>query len=299
MFITDELNPGELLAELLKGRRVSSDDTAEFAALRHDRDLCPGFKTRLSAMLDVYAAYRQDAHDIQGMRDDGVDVLLTYRDADGMDRRAGLQIKSDDEFDKWASKKLELMMKLKGQYASAMQNARIDDYYVVLCVDETKHRKRIRMLASELKNFGHCTIIEPREAMGFLDMTETAVVARTTRLLCRDDKVLNAAIAEADREEPDVAYFMVALVCRAMEGRGEVADEDLAVLWSDWCELHAGATGDSRLGRVVSELTGSGVLDESLPAYKIQIENLPVAICACSSITRCGGIPGRAAYSQP
>jgi hypothetical protein len=39
MFITNEMNPGEMLAEILKGRRVDPHDTARFADKMHDR-LC-------------------------------------------------------------------------------------------------------------------------------------------------------------------------------------------------------------------------------------------------------------------
>lgn len=98
MFITSELTLGEMLAELLKGRRVSLNETAAFAKLRHDKDLCPRFAQQISLMLDVYRAYGQEVHDIQNIRDDGIDVLFLYQDQDGNDRRVGLQIKSDDEF---------------------------------------------------------------------------------------------------------------------------------------------------------------------------------------------------------
>ena len=105
MLITHELDPGEMLAEILKGRRGRSADTERLASLRHDRDLCPRVHNRIKAMLDVYAAYRQDAHDIQGLRDEGVDILLKYRDRDDNEHLAGVQIKSHAEFDEWKAGK--------------------------------------------------------------------------------------------------------------------------------------------------------------------------------------------------
>jgi hypothetical protein len=97
MFITNELTPAEVLAELVKGRRSAAASTEEFEALRHDKDLVPRFASHINSILDVYKAYRMDAHDIQGMRDDGVDVLLRFEHND-VECRVGFQIKSNEEF---------------------------------------------------------------------------------------------------------------------------------------------------------------------------------------------------------
>lgn len=274
------MTPGEMLAELLKGRRVTPKDTARFRDLRHDRDLCPVFKSHLKAMLDVYAAYRQDAHDMQSMRDDGVDVLLKYQDRDEIDRRAALQIKSNDEFDQWAKGTLSLPMIAKAQYSAAVENAQIEDYYLVLCVDEIHHRKKIRSLLSEFKNYKRCTIIEPCDALGFVEMTEHEVVARVTRLLCRDDLVLTAAVEELDREAPDTAFVLLAIVCQALRGDLNIDIGTLHSIWADFVEFAPHLENDDRLGAVVSDLQGSGVLRWEGEHDMVEIENLPKAVCA-------------------
>lgn len=112
MLVTDRLTPGETLAELLDLRGVEIAETVRFRDLGHDRDLCPGFRERVAALLGSYLAYRTDVQDTQGMRDEGIDVHLYYQ-LDGT-RRVGLQVKSFDEIDKWATgKDPAFMMRLR------------------------------------------------------------------------------------------------------------------------------------------------------------------------------------------
>ena len=54
MFITKHLTPAEMLSELLSSKGYTKADTEQFKTLRHNRDLCPSFRERVSAMLDAY-----------------------------------------------------------------------------------------------------------------------------------------------------------------------------------------------------------------------------------------------------
>ena len=280
MFITNELTPAEVLAELLKGRRTSAEATGRFNALRHDKDLVPSFGAHIHSILDVYKAYRTDVHDIQSIRDDGVDVLLRF-EHDGVEHRAGLQIKSNAEFEEWANKKLNVVEKLKAQYSAAKENARVDDYYVVLCADDRAHRRRIRTLCSELKNYRGCTVIEPRDALGFYEMSDLDLMVRTTRLLCNTDTILRMALSEADAEEPAAAFILASLVCHAFEGGLHVDETNLFELWSDWSELGDGtAASDDRLADVTQKLLDDRVLEHDDDNYAIDVTRLPVPLCA-------------------
>ena len=58
MFITERLTPAETLSELLGLKGYSKADTARFRTLRHNDDLCPGFRDRVNAMLDAYKSHR-------------------------------------------------------------------------------------------------------------------------------------------------------------------------------------------------------------------------------------------------
>ena len=282
MFITDELNAGEMLAELFKGRRVSRSATAAFANFRHDRDLCPHIASQVNTMLSVYRAYGHKVHDIQSFRDDGVDILMVYEDKDGEERKVGLQIKSEDEFRQWESKKLPLIQILKGQTAQAFANVKLDAFYVLLCVDAVRHQQRIRNVCSELKNFSSCEIIEPVDALGFYQMEPIDLWARTTRMLCSQDAVLLRAKLESEAGTPDVAFFTIALLCQAYGGALHVDDSRLFDLWSEWEVFAGGAAGDqNRLSDILWELHGDGILGgEAGEDFTIQIDRLPQALSA-------------------
>jgi hypothetical protein len=280
MFVTENLTPVQAMVELMKGPKARPEQTVRFAKLKHDKDLCPRFRDHLDSILEVYRAYRTDVHDIQGMRDDGVDVLVRFTDDDGTEHKAALQIKSDDEFVQWEKKTLDLPNKLKAQYATAISNVRVEDYFLVLCVDAVHHRKRIRLLCSELKNYQHLTIIEPADALGFYDMTGLDRWIRTTRLLCQRDRILMAATDELDGEFVDVAYFIVTLVCQAFEDELDVGQNRLVSIWHDWTEFAEDSeSSGERLGDVLGSLLGAGILKVGGAEYVISVDRLPTAVC--------------------
>lgn len=281
MFITNELNPGEMLAELLKGRRVDAASTHSFKNYRHDVDLCPRFERQVSMMLDVYRAYGQEVSDIQSMRDDGIDILLRYENRAGETRTAAIQIKSNHEFDEWKLKKLALPQTLKAQYATAISNARVDDFYVLLCVDSIEHKSRVRMLSSEMKNFAKCHIVKPEDLLDLFNMSEIDLWGRTTRLLCHNDTVLKKATEELEAEEVDVAFFLIRLVCRIFEGRNSVLTDDVLFdWWTDWLIFCENAEDESeRLSDVVSHFSNAGIFDYD-GGYHVRVEELPPGLCA-------------------
>ncbi len=281
MFITNELNPGEMLAELLKGRRVDAANTKVFRSYRHDADLCPRIERQVSAMLYVYRAYGQEVSDIQSMRDDGIDILLRYENRAGEARKAAIQIKSNHEFEEWQRKKLQLPQILKAQYATATSNAQVDDFYVLLCVDSVEHKARIRMLSSETKNFSKCHIVKPEDLLEFFNMTDIELWGRTTRLLCHNDTVLKKTIEEMDSEEADIAFFLIRIVCRLFDGKNSFLSDDVIYdWWSDWLEFSGSNEDESeRLAEVVSHLTDAGVFEYD-SGYHLRLEALPSALCA-------------------
>ncbi len=281
MFITNEIDPGEMLAELLKGRRVDPASTKVFRNYGHDADLCPRFERQVSTMLDVYRAYGQEVSDIQSVRDDGIDILLRYENRAGEARTAAIQIKSDHEFDEWKRKKLPLAQTLKSQYATAIENARVDDFYVLLCVDAVEHRSRIRTLCSETKNFKKCHMVKPQDLLDLFNMSDIDLWGRTTRLLCHNDTVLKKASDELSAEDADVAFFLIRLVCRFFEGKSaSLTDDALFDWWNDWsifCEKEA--DDSERLSEVVSHFSDVGIFDYD-GGRRVCVEALPSGLCA-------------------
>jgi hypothetical protein len=240
MFITDSLTPAETLSELLGIKGYTKDDTERFTSLQHNKDLCPGFCDRASTMLDAYASHRTDVHDIQGARDEGVDVMLKYKQ-DGSTRRLGLQIKSYNEFKKWEQGKDDnFVQRLKAQYTSAVNNAQVDDYYLLLCTDETEHQNQIRLICSEFKLFDSLKIVEPRQTLAFYELANEEVHAYVTQLLCKDDSMLKAALRCIGDMSRDYAYMVLALICRAFEGEVELTDEDLVMMYEEYVANYGG-----------------------------------------------------------
>ena len=279
MFITDRLTPAEMLSELLGVKGYTRADTARFKALRHDRDLCPQFRERVSAMLDAYMSHRTDVHDTQGPRDEGVDVMLNYED-DGQ-HRLGLQIKSYSEIEEWAKRSNKnFVQTLKAQYASALQNVKVADYYILLCTDEMEHEKQIRTICSELKQYEHLKIVRPRQALAFYEMDDIEVRGFVTRLLCKHDSVLEAALNVMNGMPKDRAYLTLALICRAFDGDIFVSQGDLMKIHQDWLEVDPNSDLDGdRLADLAQELDGAG-LTMTDTDFTIDISALPVSLCA-------------------
>jgi hypothetical protein len=171
-----------------------------------------------------------------------------------------------------------MIEKLKAQYSAAKENARVDDYYVIPRADDQVHRKRVRSICSELKNYRGCTVIEPRDAFGFFQMSGLELVIRTTRLLCNSDTILRAALAEMDSEEPATAFFIVSLVCHAFERGVNVSPPNLRECWSDWSDL-VGSQVD-QLANVISALSNDRILEYDGSGYVIDVTQLSHSICA-------------------
>ena len=232
MFITNELTPAEMLSELLSLGGCEPADTHRFRGLGHDSDLCPSFRDRLGAMLTAYKAHRTDVQDVQGPRDEGVDVDLRY-DFNGP-HRAGLQIKSFQEIDDWAAKrKTGFVQTLKAQAATAVLGLGCDDYHILLCTDEIAHKKQIRTICSELKAMTNVRIVLPRHALALYEHSDEAVSVLVTQFLCEHDAVLDAAMTEAKQMAPDHAFVQLALLCRACEGQTTISQEDLLGIYDD------------------------------------------------------------------
>src|SRR6476620_12008411 len=187
MFITDDLSPAELLAELLSLRTRFSNETARFRNLRHNRDLCPRFADQIDAMMDVYKRHRTDVHDIQGVRDNGVDVLLRYKTESEALYKVGIQLKSYKELEDELKGRPSLFQVLKSQCLEAISNLRVDEWVLVLCTDEVEHLGLVRAICSEFKSVEKVKVIEPRQALAFYELKPVELASRVSTLLCAED----------------------------------------------------------------------------------------------------------------
>jgi hypothetical protein len=235
-------------------------------------------------MLDAYMSHRTDVHDTQGPRDEGVDVMLNYEDEGYEDEgrhRLGLQIKSYHEIQQWAKgRNKSFLLTLKAQYTSAIHNAKVDDYYLLLCTDEDEHEAQIRLICSELKQFERLKIVRPRQALAFYEMSDVEVRALVTRILCQHDTVLGAALESIDGMPKDRAYLTLALICRAFQGDMNVSQDDLMMMHQDWLGIDPDSDPNgNRIADLAQELQGDG-LTMTDADFEIDISSLPVPLCA-------------------
>jgi hypothetical protein len=284
VFITDELSPAEVLSELISVRGTDPSDTKAFRQLRHNRHLCPRFRERVDNILEAYSSHRTAVYDIQGPRDEGVDVLLEWKASDG-DHSAGLQIISFHEMEGWVGKKnRHFMNKLKSQYVSATQNLGVDVYYLVLCTDAIAHQDHIRFICSELKSFGDLKIVLPPEALSFFQMSQFETALRVTRLLCSQDALLKTAIDDAANLEGPLAYMTISLLCMAFEGKTFVSDRELFDLYQNWDVVKPleenSEDPNETLERIVGELEGRTILTRGDSDFLINIPDFPTSFCA-------------------
>ncbi|NQE65306.1 hypothetical protein [Caulobacter sp. RHG1] len=280
MRITNPLSPIEIFTELLRRNAVTDSETVQFKNFKHDKDLCPSFTEILEGVLGVFGSYHTDVHDIQGFSDEGIDVLLRYRADDG-EHKIGLQIKSYDEFELWAKEKLDVLKTLKAQYATAMHTVRTEEYFVVLCTDAAKHRGRIRSITSALKTFANCTIVKPKEALGLLQLGGLDTFIQATRLICQDDRTLQAAESYVADMPPAQAYAVIALVCGAFENGPDLDERDIVEFLREWEEtFHAPRLDAHEEVDIIDDLVTEQMIGYADGVYRIDVRRLPEQICA-------------------
>jgi hypothetical protein len=85
----------KLIHELLKFRPAEPSATELFSKMKHDAELLPKFKSRIQAAFSAFDKYQRITYEIQGLRDEGTDVLLKERNDDGKDSYFCFQIKSE------------------------------------------------------------------------------------------------------------------------------------------------------------------------------------------------------------
>lgn len=280
MFVTDQLTPAEILSELLARDDVENEETKKFRSLRHDRDLCPKIRENAVTALSAYKSHRADVHITQGLRDDGIDVLLRYKAEE--ERTIGLQIKSFDEFEKWANgRDSAFLQRLKAQAATAILGRHVEKYHIVLCTDGIHHRQEIMCICSEMREYERTNLVLPRNALSFYELDGDEIGSLTTRLLSRRDSVYQAAHEELSRMQNDTAYLYIRLLSHALEGNSVADETTLDQFYNDWLELTDSDNDDrSRLGDILSELNGSVLDVKPTGGDHIELSQFGAALCS-------------------
>lgn len=157
----------ELIFQILSINNYNATDTADFKKLKHNTKLVPRFKTNFENLAKLINPYYNDCYDIQGVTDDGVDVLLKYQ-ANSDYHKIGFQIKSYDDI-----KNKDWLKTLKAQLFEAQGIWKTEDLYIVFCTDSIEHKDKLRNAISEIQKSSDCKIhiVEPENALTFYNFT--------------------------------------------------------------------------------------------------------------------------------
>jgi hypothetical protein len=133
----------KLIHELLKFRPAEPSATQIFSLMKHDAELLPKFKSRIEAAFSAFDKYQRITYEIQGLRDEGTDVLLKERDEDYRDSYFCFQIKSE-----WDIQQEDYLKTLKAQLFDTRRRYQsgLREYFIVLCfsvmtLEKQKRRK--------------------------------------------------------------------------------------------------------------------------------------------------------------
>jgi len=201
-----------LVDELLRYRRTAPSDTKAFARMKHNADLCPRFQQKLESILGSFEKYRKVVYDIQGLSDEGTDILLREVVAENP-WFICLQIKSEDDLHA-----KDILKTLKAQFFDSFQRYgdSLVEYYVLLCCDSTKNKDMIRAIAKQFDKQKNATIIEPEYTLSFLNLNERTIDAIVKAKIGNEDVVYQKALGIVAPFSPSeraiVFYFIWRLI---------------------------------------------------------------------------------------
>jgi hypothetical protein len=198
----------DTITRLIRFQRAPQAACIAFRKLRHDADLLPLLQGQLETIRDAYGKFQPIAYDIQGVRDDGSDVVFRIDGDESQNvKLLGFQVKSFDDLEKEG-----YLQNLKAQALESLNNIKgLGKYFIVLCTDPKVHKKSIRFVASSFKTTDRTEVIEPEFAYTFLFMPKTRIEAIVKRTMEADDYVFREALTSLDFETPTANALAVFL----------------------------------------------------------------------------------------
>ena len=200
----------ELIFEILQINACTEDDTKKFTTLSHNEDLVPKYKDNFEKLAQLIGSYYNDCYDIQGVNDNGVDVLLKYMSDDG-GHKVGFQIKSYDDM-----KLKGWLQTLKAQLLEAQGIWKTEDLYVVFCTDAIKHKNKLRMAISDIEKISDCKIhiVEPQKALTFYNFNYVDILLHIYYFFHQNDSHLKSAKTCIENLSNKEMEFLVTVIVR-------------------------------------------------------------------------------------
>lgn len=212
---------------LARYRRAPVEATAAFRSMKHNSDILPKLQTQLEAISAAHGRIRDVIYDVQGIRDDGVDVVVRIppTEIDSTPPLIGFQVKSYGDM-----MKPDYLKDLKAQHSDATRKVQgLAYYFIMLCTDIKKHRERVRSVEAEFKSTASVEVIEPQFAYTLLQHPETRIDAIVKRMVESSDLVFKDALREvAAFDSPSTRALVVYLVVQSvLQGRFEFYHDQL------------------------------------------------------------------------
>jgi len=266
--------PIEVLAELISAVGATQEQTTQFFAdekVSHDW-LVAEFARKVDVMLESFRRYGTEVAPTQSVRDNGIDVRLTFQKAEDEEYRVGFQIKSENEAkadeERRAKKKPgeTMVATLKRQAFEADYKGGVHEWWVVTCFDLAKHRGLVDRINSEVisSTAGRLKLrlVNPREAFTLLSMDDNTINALSTLFLCEDDEVITRAREDVLRLYPLSRLLIADTLYTGFEGTRIISINELQALAGE--EF----TFDQQV-RAIHELERIGYLSEKGSVYTI------------------------------
>lgn len=176
----------EIVCDLLQSRRAEPSATDMFRDLKHDADLCPKLRDQIDAIFSGFKKYHTISYDIQGLKDQGTDVLLIEW-VDDQKEFVCFQVKGE-----WDLSQNSYLQTLKAQYfdTNNRYGSRLKAYYVLLCysvVSKSKttgelvidkiRQEKVKGVVREFSLETSVRVIEPEHAAWFLSLSTIRIDA--------------------------------------------------------------------------------------------------------------------------
>jgi hypothetical protein len=267
------IRAAEILEELLRFEAAQPNATGALKELTHDA-LCRQTTDQIGVLLESFGKYQNIAYDVQGPRDQGIDVLFKFSGADQPEKMFGLQIKAYKEID---DRNNDLSKQLKAGLHDARRHYdyQLERYYILLFGDANVHRKRLSAITNEFAKDDLVRIIGPRTLVTFLNLPESTIYAVADHFLSDEDYVRKLARREVLGYKASRLYFILACLCWSFENLTEQLPEGFLMDDSRMRDLVG------RFGLEKFESAFSYFEDKDLEIYlesssmKVRTENYP------------------------
>jgi hypothetical protein len=185
--------------------------------LRHDSDLVPRITLQLRLLMECLHRDTTVTYDIQGLKDDGTDVLVRMNTGNGV-AFAGIQVKSHDELFEAG-----LLKTLRDQHSRSVDSyAPLLRWYVLLAADVSgangQAQGAVRRVQQAFSKKRGVTVIDPVYALTFLRLTAIQMSTLTTLTLRTGDPVVSDSVADLTDRHPLDSAVLIRLVANAVAG---------------------------------------------------------------------------------